>query len=243
MDGFDPVAATGATPIRTNPESRTMSVIGDFTVPSEAFALDHALSAHPEVTVEADRLASHSSMEVLPFMWVTGGNAEELKTLLEDDPTVEKVTIADDMEEETLFRFEWTSEFKEFINDVVDHHAVISRAEAADGEWSLRLRFAEESMVSEFQTYFHEQGRAFEVQSLSSPTTPRENEFGMTAAQREALAVAARAGYFEIPREISATEVGELLGISGNAASERIRRGCGAMIDAGLLLNREENRE
>jgi len=220
-----------------------MSVIGDFTVPAEAFVLDEALSTCPAMTVEADRLASHSSMEVLPFLWVTGADTEELQTALEADPTVDGLSVADEMAAETLFRFEWVEEFRAFIDEVVDHHAAIARAEAANGVWSLRLRFANESMVSAFQTHFREQGREFTVESLTAPKTPRGNEYGMTNAQREALAVAARNGYFEIPREISAIEVGAKLGISGNAASERIRRGCRAMIESGLLLNREEGHD
>ena len=216
-----------------------MSVIGDFTIPAESFALERALAAHPEMTVEVDRLASHSTMEVLPFIWVTGGDVDALRESIEEDPSVDSLTVADEMDGEVLYRIGWVQELCSFINDIVDHHAAILRAEAADERWSLRMRFAKEEMVSEFQSHFREEGRDFQVQSLAQPTQPRQSEFGLTADQREALAAAARSGYFAIPRAASAEELGGELGISANAASERVRRGCQALIESGLMIRDE----
>lgn len=218
-----------------------MSVIGDFAVPAESFALAHALDEIPELTVEADRLASHSSMEVMPFLWIAGSDVEHLREVLSADPSVNSTTVADEMDGEALFRITWAQEFCDLIDDMVDHHAGITRARAAHGQWSLRLRFAEEAMISEFQSHFDEEDRSFEVHSLTRPASPRGSEFGLTADQREALAVAARAGYFSIPRETSAEELGEYLGISANAASERVRRGTEALIDSGLMITDDDS--
>lgn len=52
-----------------------MSVVGDFSIPTNAFALEEALSTVPEMTIKADRLASHSPKEVFPFLWGSGGNS------------------------------------------------------------------------------------------------------------------------------------------------------------------------
>jgi hypothetical protein len=46
-----------------------MSVVGDFRIPAGSFALEHALSATPGTRIEADRMASHSPEEVIPFLW------------------------------------------------------------------------------------------------------------------------------------------------------------------------------
>lgn len=213
-----------------------MSVIGNFTVPAEAFALATAFEAVPEMTVEGDRLASHSTMEVLPFLWVTGGEAETLREALEADAAVESTTVADDTDEGVLFRTQWSEEFRGLVDRMVDHHAAITHAKGAEGSWTLRLRFAEESMISEFQSYFVERGHDFEVHSLRRPDGVRQSELGLTADQRDALATAVRLGYFGVPRETSAEELGEELGISANAASERVRRGTETLIESALLL-------
>lgn len=217
-----------------------MSVIGDFTVPADSFALGDALAANPEMHVEADRLASHSRMEALPFVWVVGDGVEALRETILGDPSVESVTVADEMDGETLFRIGWNEEFLTLIDDMIDHHAAILRAEAADEQWSLRLRFAEEEMISEFQEHFREEDRSFEVNALTRPSTPRQTEFGLTADQREALTLAARTGYFSIPRATSVEALGNRLGISANAASERVRRGTEAVIESALMLTGDD---
>lgn len=227
--------------IHAKAQRQLMSVIGDFTVPAEAFALEHALSAVPAMVVEADRVASHSRMGVLPFLWATGGDVDAFSDALAADPTVESFTVADELEEEVLYRMEWDEAVGGLVDAMVDHHAAIAQAKASDATWTLRLRFAEEEMVSEFQSFFQERDQEFEVNSLGQPTEPRQGEIGLTAEQRSALAAAHRLGYFAIPREISAAELGDRLGISGNAASERVRRGCRALIESSLLIDGDDS--
>ncbi|WP_198662151.1 helix-turn-helix domain-containing protein [Halorussus litoreus] len=213
-----------------------MSVVGDFSIPAEAFALESALSAVPEMTVEADRLASHSPEEVFPFLWTRGGDFDRFHRALEDDPTVETADAVEHADDEVLYRLEWTDDFHDLVHEMIDHHAAIVEAVAQDDRWNLRLRFAEEGDVSSFQSHFEEEGYSLEVNHLSHPTEPRQREFGLTAEQHEALVAAVREGYFAIPRTASAEEIGETLGISANAVSQRIRRGSGVLIRSALRI-------
>lgn len=217
-----------------------MSVVGDFTVPAKAFGLAQALSTDPEVTLEADRLASHSPREVFPFLWASGGGFESFEQALEEDPTVTEVGVADETETEVLYRLEWADDFRSLVHEMVDHHAAIVEASAHDDRWNLRLRFANEGMVSSFQSHFRESGHQFEVNHLYRPTEPRQRAFGLTAEQYEALVAASDAGYFTIPRSASAEEVSETLGISANAFSQRVRRGCDTLIRSGLIVSDDD---
>lgn len=212
-----------------------MSVVGDFSIPTKAFALEAALSTVPEMTIEADRLASHSPKEVFPFLWGSGGDFDRFLHALDDDPTVTSVDIAEATDEEVLYRLEWSDSFCALVHEMIDHHAAIEEATAHDDKWNLRLRFADDEMVSSFQRHFRETGRTFEVNHLSHPSKPRQREFGLTAQQHEALVTAVQAGYFTIPRTTSVEEIGETLGISANAVSQRIRRGCETLIRSGLM--------
>lgn len=218
-----------------------MSIVGDFTIPSKDFALEHALSTTPEMIIEADRLASHSPTEVFPFLWGTNGDGEEFFEALEDDPTVTDVSIADETEEELLYRLEWSDSVCSLVLEMIDHHAAIIEARAQADHWNLRLRFSEEEMVSSFQQHFHETDRRFEVNQLYHPTEPRQRSFGLTAEQHEVLVTAVNHGYFAIPRTTSAEELGEILGVSANAVSERIRRGCEALVRSGLTIPEDTN--
>lgn len=213
-----------------------MSVIGDFTVPSDSFALHHALTSAPEVTVEADRLASHSTREVLPFLWASGGDSEQFEAAFDADQTVDSATVAERTDDGALYRLQWADEVCELVDEMVDHHAAIVEASAQDGEWDLRLRFAEEDQISEFQRYFRDSGRDFEVHHLSRPSEPRQREFGLTTEQYEALVAAVRNGYFEVPRGTSVDELGALLGISANSVSQRLRRGNETLVRNALIV-------
>jgi len=217
-----------------------MSVVGDFSVPAEAFALAQALSAVPEVTVEADRLASHSPKEVFPFLWARGGDLGRFSDALADDPTVTEAEVAEETDEAVLYGVEWSEEFCDLVHETIDHHAAVVEATAREDRWDLRLRFAGEEQVSSFQRHFREAGHAFEVNHLFHPSEPRQREFGLTEPQYEALVEAVRQGYFTVPRETSAERLGETLGISANAASQRIRRGCETLIRATLTVPDEE---
>ncbi|QLH83455.1 helix-turn-helix domain-containing protein [Halosimplex pelagicum] len=216
-----------------------MGVIGDFTVPAASFALAEPLAKHPETKVTADRQATHSPREVFPFLWATGGDLNAFGDSIAGAPAVETVSVAERTDDAVMFRVVWDEAFQTLIHEMVDHHASIVEASAASDAWSLRLRFADEEMVSSFQRHFEETGRRFEVRSLWHPSGPRQREYGLTAEQYEALAAAVRAGYFDVPRDASAAELGERLGISGNAASQRVRRGSAVLVRNALLLDGE----
>lgn len=214
-----------------------MSVVGDFTIPAKAFALEEALSTAPEMTIEADRLASHSPKEVFPFFWATGSNFERFYQALEDDPTVTEVSVASESENEVLYRLKWSDKFCSLIHEMVDYHASIMEAKAQGDHWNLRLRFANEGMVSSFQNHFRETRHRFDVNKLYHPTGSRQGAFGLTREQHEALVTAVNAGYFSVPRTASTEEVSDELGISANAVSERIRRGCETLVRSGLFIS------
>lgn len=211
-----------------------MSVIGEFTVPAESFALPEALTAAPAVTVEAERLATHSTMEVLPFLWADGGDHETFHDDLAADPTVVRATVADETEGGTLFKVHWHDRVPELVDEMVDHHATIVEASGRDGEWRLKLRFVEESQVTEFREHFA--GRRFEVRRLYHPTAPHQREYDLTAEQHAALVAALQSGYFGVPREASVEDLGDELGISANAVSQRLRRGSANLVRNALTF-------
>lgn len=216
-----------------------MSVLGEFTVPAAEFALEKAFSAVPGMTIEADRLASHSTTEVLPFLWVKSDDFETVHQALAEDPSVTAITVAEEMDDEVLYRLEWGDEFRDLVDEMVDHHAAITEATARDGQWHLQLRFAEEDMVSAFQTHFQDTGCQFEVHQLLQPREPRQHQYGLTAEQYDALVTAVRAGYFQVPRTTSVAQLGESLGISANSISQRLRRGSEILIRNALGIHDE----
>ncbi len=218
-----------------------MSVVADFSIPTKSFALQQALTAESAMTVEAERLASHSAEWVLPFLWASGGDFETFHEAMQDDPTVANVTIIEESGDSVLYQTEWSDTVVNIVDEMIDQHANILRAKAHGETWRLQLRFAEDKQVSSFQDYFTEQGYTFEVNKLHHPTAPRQREYGLTAAQRNTLATALHEGYFNVPRDLTIEELADILDISSNATSQRIRRASAALIQDTLVIDAGES--
>lgn len=66
--------------------------------------------------------------------------------------------------------------------------------------------------------------------------------YGLTEPQRDTIVTAYKAGYFEIPREVSLVDFAEQQGLSHQALSERVRRGLRNLVDSTLITD-DENGE
>lgn len=201
-----------------------MTVITEFRIPAEAFALERTLEVVPDATIEIERHATHSREWVMPFLWTTGAAVDSIEDALRADPTVVDVTNVGQTEDVGQFTVEWTTSFQNLIDDIVDRQGIVQEAQAANGLWYLKLKFLDRDAVREFQAYFDEHGYPFELERLYDGTALKEREYDLTREQRIALVVALELGYFEVPRE---TQIGELaaeLGISTSAVSQRLRR-------------------
>ncbi|TQQ82687.1 bacterio-opsin activator [Halonotius terrestris] len=66
---------------------------------------------------------------------------------------------------------------------------------------------------------------------LVSVVSNRDSESLLTDRQRECLAVALRAGYFEIPRDCTLADVADRIDVDKSTASKTIRRGSARVIE------------
>lgn len=201
-----------------------MSVITEFTIPAEAFALRETFDTVPDVTFEIERVATHSREWIMPFLWVTTEDIEAVEDALRVDPAIVSLERIDHDEGIGQFRVEWAEDFQALVDEIVDQHGIVQEAEAANGRWYLKIKFVEPSAVSQFQSFFRERGVAFELQRLYDGTSPKEREYDLSSEQREVLVTALEKGYFSVPREAQIEDLADALGISASAVSQRLRR-------------------
>lgn len=213
-----------------------MSVIGDFAIAAESFALADAMAAEPDATVRVDRVATHSTTEVMPFLWATGSDREAVEAALRADPTTTDVTVAEESEDAVLYKVQWVDELLALVDTVADHDACIVEACGRTGEWLLRLRFVAEDRVKPFREHFAGQGHEFEVRRLYYPSEPHQREYDLTAEQYDALVTALEQGYFEVPREAGVDDLAAALDVSANAVSQRLRRGTANLVESALTV-------
>lgn len=214
-------------------------LIATFLIPPEALALERALRDFPEMEVEAERIAAHSTRWVMPCLWVAEADFDSVDDALANDPTVANVVETEEFADEKYYNLEWSDAVKERVDLFLDMEASILDASATAAGWKVRVRFASREQFDVFREYFDEHDHSFELLDLTEPGAPRQSYGELTPDQRNALVVAVERGYYRVPREVSARELAEELGISHQALSERLRRGMENLVHSTLVTRKE----
>ncbi|MFW5905920.1 MAG: helix-turn-helix domain-containing protein [archaeon] len=91
--------------------------------------------------------------------------------------------------------------------------------------WNVTARFADRSDLGAFREACGDCGVEFRPRRLFEPMAEQGDDYGLTTPQHEALLVAYREGYFEVPREATLADLADDLETTTSALSERLRRG------------------
>lgn len=219
--------------------SSGMSVILEFSIPATDFKLGEVLS-DPPMQLELERIVPTGGM-IMPFVWATGDDHETFAEKVRSRPSVKELLDLDRVGESGLYRIEWDQPPTDLIDGISAAGAVVLEARGLE-EWTFRLRFPDHDDLSMFHNYVIEHGIPVHIDRTYTLTeaTGVGRRFGLSQAQREALLLALRKGYFETPSETSLDELGKELGISRQAVSNRIRRGNEKILREVLLSSGEK---
>ena len=215
-------------------------LIATFHVDLDAVALEDAFTKVPDMVIEAERIAAHSTKWTMPCLWATAPDFDEVDEALATDPSVESIIETDEFSDEKYYHLEWDDDIKKRIDTYVDQEGSILQATATEDGWEVEFRFASREQFDEFRTMLREQGHTFELVDLYEPGSPRQTEGEVTPAQRDALVAAVERGYYKIPREISTRELADELGISHQSVSEILRRGTENMVTSHLVTTADD---
>lgn len=93
------------------------------------------------------------------------------------------------------------------------------------------MRFPDREALGAFRAFCLDRDLDFRLHRLYDNDRERgPSRERLTSHQREALRLAHEGGYFRIPRGTTLGDIAAELGISNQAASERVRRGCGRLV-------------
>lgn len=218
-----------------------MSTIVEATIPAEEFALQRTLEAGTGVEFEVVRVVEDGTDRVMPFLWASADEMDELPDLLEADPSTRNVETLTELDDELLVRMEWIAHIRVILYIMLEEDASILSAYGKGREWQFRILFPEHDSVSTTHDFCAEYDidLTFEgIYELSESL--RRGKYGLTEDQYETLLSAYEAGYYEIPRDTSLTDLAEDREISHQALSERIRRGHGELIETALRPDPDE---
>lgn len=211
-----------------------MSVIAEFSIPAEEFALGDLLEVRPGVRVRLESMipTGHS---LIPYFWVKSPDVDAIETALRESPLVTDVRVLDQVGDETLFRVAWSEELDGVVDAIRDSDSAILEGEGHGDHWSFRLRFPGNDELSGFYRSVTQKGISIDLEGVHNPIDQSGPPgLQLTPEQHEALAMAHERGYFSVPREITLVDLSEELGISDSAVSQRIRRGLSKVLSAGL---------
>jgi predicted DNA binding protein len=171
----------------------------------------------------------------------TDGHPAQLQPAFDGDDSVNRVDVIEspDGRHSYLAVHGENSQAESVYQSLVAHCGVFVSGTIRDGVWELCVRFPDRESFEAFRDDCPAEEAKLDVQAVyKTHVSVRTKRCPLTEQQAELIRLAARGGYFEVPREQSLGELATELDISTQAASERLRRGMDSLIDE--TLPREE---
>jgi len=130
-----------------------------------------------------------------------------------------------------LLRVEWSERYG-FFGAVAAAGGTVFGGTGRSGAWQFRIRFDGHEPLTDFYRRCVDCGVDLEIEAVHGPGSTRDLgvEFELTGTQRETLRMALERGHFAVPRKADLADLGEEMGVSDTAVSERLRRGIAALL-------------
>ncbi|WP_129115565.1 helix-turn-helix domain-containing protein [Halegenticoccus tardaugens] len=170
------------------------------------------------------------------LVWATGDEPDfdHFEARVEDDPTVEKLTLLDTQGSKRLYRADFPRDDLEdlFATLFYDHDTLLVRGTITENGWEFKVRALDRSALSIIHDELQEQEASLHIHTIHSQTgeQPQTLLGRLSENQFTALKAAVDRGYFEVPRKVTQTELATEFEISSQAFSERLRRAIGAVL-------------
>jgi predicted DNA binding protein len=213
-----------------------MATIAEIRIPSSQFALNHTLTTLEDARFEIERIVAHESEHVMPYVWATGVDPEELERVVEDDPSVEVAEQLARPGDSALYQMKWISSIETLVHLLVEEEGTVLAAEGTHDGWFLRVLFPAREALSRTYDFCRERDLTIDVRRIYNVDDGKQGRFGLTERQEATLTEAYDRGYYSVPREVSLSELAEELDVSHQALSERLRRSHRALIENAVII-------
>lgn len=192
-------------------------------------ALEHA----PGMQLTTQHWDSTPAVPLRSVFWAARGDFDAFERGLEDDGTITSFRLIAENGDERLYRAHYHEDAScvSIYHAAIDEDGVFLKAETDGDGWTTKMLFPSRDAFNEFREACDAVDLSLSVDSIySKPFSGSGDEIALTDPQRDLLTRAVQVGYFDIPRETTLQELGQQMNISGQAASERLRRGMETLI-------------
>lgn len=217
--------------------------IAEIDLPPEEFALSRTISGIDDLEFEIERFVAQDMEHVMPYVWVTNDNREEIESALIEDPSLDEFRLIADLDDEWLYQMNWIDQIDTLVQILVEEEGSILAASGDASGWRLRVLFPERNSLSRTYEYCHESDLTIDIRSVYQLDEGREGRFGLTEGQQDTLETAFERGYFDVPRAITLTDLAAELDISHQALSERLRRGEKSVLKNTVIIGGDTDQE
>ena len=204
-----------------------MSIIAEFTAPSNSLALGQCIENQSGAEIEIERIVP-MRQGTFPYIFVWNHTNYELfentaKTL----PGITSVSVIETFDDGRLYKLVWDQQEHQLISNVVRNEGVLLFARGDSDQWTFELRFPKRANVSQFFTDVSSDDIDLELTSLFEEVDfeSAKDESVLTTKQEHALKTAFKMGYFNTPKDVRLDDVATELNISSSACSVLLRRG------------------
>lgn len=201
--------------------------------------LQEALTSNADVVVTVEEKRALPSGVVRFLFWACGEAFETFEEALDADPTITSPSVLHKVDDKRLYRVELTEAGKATTvhQAYVELDAVMLEGRGTDDGWFLQMQFPDRETFKEFRERCDTVGVDVKLYTIYNQidSSDQESAYNLTECQQDALLAAHESGYFEIPRKVSLAELAEQLGVSSQAASERLRRGTERLVGHSLV--------
>lgn len=189
--------------------------------------LSDALAAEPEVSLSLVQETLPADRPARLIFWAEGGDHETFERALEADSSVARAVRLARSDARTLYRIDVAEacESEMTYPTLADLDIALLDSEADADGWLSRLHAPDRPSLQRYIDYCRGRDMSITVERLYMQTGDDGDDSRLTPGQREVLELALEEDYFEIPRGITTHELGDRLDVSGQAVSERLRRG------------------
>lgn len=213
-----------------------MSIIAELRVAGQGATLLRANQAAPGVRLELERAVVPTEGEAALYLWATGEGFEAFEAAMPDDPTIDRFEVVEQVEGRRFYRVV-VDPTETADSASIEQEVGASRLSAGSTAKGLHfeIRFPNRSALQRYVDLTREAGLEVSLQTVypADEGTPPER-YGLSPKQLEVLERARAEDYFAVPRGTDLNAIAGELGISKQAASERLRRGLAALLDSTL---------
>lgn len=218
-----------------------MSIVAEYVVDLPSYAA--VMEDIPGMRLAVEQMVACDPETVLITFWAEGDEFDSLESGLEQTEEIIAVDeLSDRVSGQKLYQVRLPAATTAYWEWVGRNGVLLDCSVNHEGVW-MRMRFPDRESLIDYRRAACDRGCSFTLTELqSTDIRPDGDRDRLTHPQQELLALAVEEGYFEIPREIMMAEIAAHCGISGQAASERLRRALSTMVGNHIAIEQDGHR-